>query len=79
MNPVVTLAVKMVVETCSSMVVSRALAPITKSASGLTKVAMWIGVFGISSAVGSHAGKVVIDSINEGLKISDAVVEDLEG
>lgn len=78
MNPVATLAIRTVVETCSSLVISRALSPIVKSASGLTKVAMWIGVFGISSAVGAHAGKVTIDSINDGLKIGDEVVKDLE-
>lgn len=78
MNPVATLAVRLVVETCSGMVVSRALSPIVKSATGLTKVAMWIGVFGLSSVASAKAGAVVVNSINEGLHISDEVIEKTE-
>ena len=78
MNPVATLAVRLVVETCSGMVVSRALSPIVKSATGLTKVAMWIGVFGLSSVASAKAGTVVINSINEGLHLSDEVIEKTE-
>lgn len=78
MNPVATLAVRLVVETCSGMVVSRALSPIVKSATGLTKVAMWIGVFGLSSVASAHAGKVVVNSINEGLNVSKQVTEKTE-
>lgn len=78
MNPVATLAVRLVVETCSGMVVSRALSPIVKSATGLTKVAMWIGVFGLSSVASAKAGAVVVNSINEGLRLSDKVIEKTE-
>lgn len=78
MNPVATLAVRLVVETCSGMVVSRALSPIVKSATGLTKVAMWIGVFGLNSVASAYAGKVVVDSINDGLKLGDEITEKTE-
>lgn len=78
MNPVATLAVRLVVETCSGMVVSRALSPIVKSATGLTKVAMWIGVFGLSSVASAKAGAVVVNSINEGLNVSKQVTEKIE-
>ena len=75
MNPVTTIIVKGVIETCSGMVITRALKPIIQSASGLTKVALWVGVFGLSSAGGALASKVVVDSINNGLELSDEVVE----
>lgn len=75
MNPVATIIVKGVIETCSGMVITRALKPIIQSASGLTKVALWVGVFGLSSAGGALASKVVTDSINEGLKLGDAIVD----
>ena len=75
MNPIATLAVRAVIETCSGMVITRALSPIIKSASGLTKVALWVGVFGLSSAGGALASKVVIDSVNEGLKLGDEIVD----
>ena len=78
MNPVATLAVRLVVETCSGMVVSRALSPIVKSATGLTKVAMWIGVFGLSSVASAHAGKIVVDSINDGFKLGCDAIENPE-
>lgn len=78
MNPVATIAVHLIVETCSGMVVSRALSPIVKSATGLTKVAMWIGVFGLSSVAGTHAGNIVVDSINDGLKIGEKITEKTE-
>lgn len=78
MNPLASFAVRMVVETCSGMVVSRALSPIVKSATGLTKVAMWIGVFGLSSVASAKAGAVVVNSINEGLNVSKQVTEKTE-
>ena len=78
MNPVTTIIVKGVIETCSGMVITRALKPIIQSASGLTKVALLVGVFGLSSAGGALASKVIVDSINEGLELSDEVVENLE-
>ena len=78
MNPVTTIIVKGVIETCSGMVITRALKPIIQSASGLTKVALWVGVFSLSSAGGALASKVMVDSINEGLELSDEVVENLE-
>lgn len=78
MNPVATLAVRLVVETCSGMVVSRALSPIVKSTTGLTKVAMWIGVFGLSSVASAKAGAVVVNSINEGLNVSKQATEKTE-
>lgn len=75
MNPIATLAVRGVIETCSGMVITRALKPIINSASGLTKVALWIGVFGLSSAGGALASKAVIDSVNDGLKLGDEIVD----
>ena len=77
MNPVTKLIVRGVIETCSGMVITRALKPIIQSASGLTKVALWVGVFGLSSAGGALASKVMIDSIEDGLKIGDAIVAEL--
>lgn len=78
MNPVATFVVHGIIETCSGMVITRALKPIIQSASGLTKVALWIGVFGLSSAGGAIASKVVVDSINDGLKLGDEIVENSE-
>lgn len=78
MNPVATLVVRGIIETCSGMVITRALKPIIQSASGLTKVALWVGVFGLSSAGGAVASKVVINSVNEGLKLGDETVEKFE-
>lgn len=75
MNPIATLAVRAVIETCSGMVITRALKPIINSASGLTKVALWVGVFGLSSAGGALTSKVVIDSMNYGLKLGDEIVD----
>ena len=39
---------------------------------------MWIGVFGLSSIASANAGKVVVDSINDGLKLSDEITEKTE-
>lgn len=75
MNPVTKLIVRGVIETCSGMVITRALKPIIQSASGLTKVALWVGVFGLSSAGGALASMVTIDSIEDGLKIGEAIVD----
>lgn len=78
MTPMTTLIVRMVVETCSGMVISRALQPIVKSASGLTKAALCIGVLGLSTAGGAVAGKAIINSINEGLEVGDEILEKTE-
>lgn len=78
MNPVATLVVRGIIETCSGMVITRALKPIIQSASGLTKIALWVGVFGLSSAGGAIASKVVINSIDEGLNLGDEIVENSE-
>lgn len=75
MNPIATLVTRVIVETCSGMVITRALKPIINSASGLTKVALWVGVFGLSSAGGALAGKTVINSVNDGLKLGDEIVD----
>ena len=74
MNPIATLAVRAVIETCSGMVITRALKPIINSASGLTKGALWVGVFGQSSAGGALASNVVVDSVNDVLKLGDEIV-----
>ena len=39
---------------------------------------MWIGVFGLSSVASAHAGKIVVDSINDGLKLGDEITEKTE-
>ena len=75
MNPIATLAVSAIIETCSGMVITRALKPIINSASGLTKVALWVGVFGLSSAGGALASKTVINSMNYGLKLGNEIVD----
>lgn len=76
MNPVTKLIIHGVIEACSGMVITRAFKPIIQSASGLTKVALWVGVFGLSSAGGALASKVVVDSVEDGLKIGDAIVDE---
>lgn len=75
MNPMATLALRAVIEACSGLVITRALSPVIKSASGLTKVALWVGVFGLSSAGGALASKVVVDSVKDGLTLADEVVD----
>ena len=75
MNPIATLVTRVIVETCSGMVITRALKPIINSASGLTKVALWVGSFGLSAAGGAIAANCVITSINEGLKLGDEIVD----
>ena len=75
MNPIVTLVTSAIVETCSGMVITRALKPIVNSASGLTKVALWVGSFGLSTAGGALAANIVIKSINDGLKLGDEIVD----
>ena len=75
MNPIATLVTRVIVETCSGMVITRALKPIVNSASGLTKAALWIGSFGLSMAGGALAANGVITSINDGLKLGDEIVD----
>ena len=75
MNPIATLVTRVIVETCSGMVITRALKPIVNSASGLTKVALWVGSFGLSTAGGALAANGVITSINDGLKLGDEIVD----
>lgn len=75
MNPIATLVTRVIVETCSGMVITRALKPIVNSASGLTKVALWVGAFGLSAAGGALAANGVITSINDGLKLGDEIVD----
>lgn len=75
MHPLATIAIRLVVETCSSMVVCKALSPLAQSATGLTKVAIKIGIFGVSAAVAANAGMVITDSIDEGIKTGKEIVE----
>ena len=75
MNPIATLVTRVIVETCSGMVITRALKPIVNSASGLTKVALWVGSFGLSAVGGALTANGVITSINAGLKLGDEIVD----
>lgn len=75
MNPITTIVTRVIVETCSGMVITRALKPIVNSASGLTKVALWVGSFALSAAGGALAANGVIESINDGLKLGDEIVD----